>query len=81
MWASHRLTAGEKSAVKKLATLKGQPRLQAVAQLLGVSKQRANVILGELVTKGLVNKLGRGKTISYRLSWRALGRLKLKHYP
>jgi hypothetical protein len=78
LWTSHRLTTGEKAALKKLATLKGQPRLQKVADLFGVSKQRAHVILGGLVTEGLVDKLGKSKTISYRLSWRALGKLKLK---
>lgn len=43
--------------------------LATQAELVGISKQRAHVLLAELVDKGMIERLGKGKKITFRPTW------------
>lgn len=47
----------------------GEKNLASQAELVGVSKQRAHVLLAELVDKGMIERLGKGKKITFRSAW------------
>lgn len=70
--ASHSLTAAEKKTYQQLRDYAGAKNLAAAAEILGVSRQRAHVLLGHLVTKGVVERLGSGKKITFRLAYRRI---------
>lgn len=47
----------------------GDKNLATQAELVGISKQRAHVLLAELVDKGMIERLGKGKKITFRPTW------------